>query len=766
MHNTAWDSLEFEKLDFPYNRIESELSGEPRFIRGRNAYVTLGGKLCKRPGNTEIENTFIANKRIDRLWIYETLETPPKVYIVASMFDTLLSVWQMWYIRLSDATPAWTQFTSLRQINASTRPHEAVTSKGLLYVKGYPSAASGEKLGTVIMDGTGGTPIIRFWGLLPPTTPMAVVGAVTKTTATITDTGLTLNVSSDTGFPATPFTIQVEDEQMSVTAGLPGTAWTVTRGFNGTTAAAHDTGEIVLYRNWAASAHQVDVLVGWAYTYAFKTSTGQVSSRAPLETNLDKLPSRTGPFHDLVPKFTCTGDADTTNIPNIIIFRSTDGGGTFFELEEIVNPGAGSFQYLDDSFESGVSGGTFNDPVPDSELDQGTRAPTLVSNGPPPTVIAPEVIGTDTPIASTPPASYSARLWIGIGNILFYSGQEEILLGIPEESWPSGINGNFFRFQYPITNIASTSSALYIFTLQGTYELTGTNKETFNVRPIFENLGAPYGHPRALARYEDNLILLTQDFRIGKIRDSELEVLSDPLFTDLIDTANQGAEFDIKFWGDLEKEWIMVAGHNTDDSELSKQWVFDIKKSKMEQKPFWYIPWHMRISAIASGRIIDNLAQRRFVFAMYDQSGNGSTCLVKIDPTGRTGSDFFVTDQVGFDFDAVTNLFLVPAGNHVNKLRQPGVTPDVYGISLDRLIFAGDTDPNIYYFKDDFWTDPISPVQYEDPARRELSKQYKTLIFGIHEVAQHVAVEILKLASAELFECQNLIIEFAPDKGA
>lgn len=765
MHNSAWDSLLFEKIDFSYNRIESELSGMPRFIRGRNAYVSLGGKLCKRPGSLLVQDTVITGKRIDRLWIYETLESPPKVYVVASMYDTTLLVWQMYYIRLDAVVPVWTQFTSLRQIDASTRPHEAVVSKGLLYVKGYPSSGSGEKLGTVIMDGTGGTVTIKLWGLLPPTVPMAIVGAVTKTTASISDTGLTLTVSSDSGFPAVPFDIQVEDEQMTVTAGLPGTSWTVTRGVNGTVAAEHDAGEIVVYRDWAGSAHQVDVQVGWAYTYAYKTSTGQVSSRAPLETNLDKLPSRTGPFQDLVPKLTLAGNADTTNIPTIIIFRSTDGGGTFFELEEITNTGAGSITYLDDSFESGVSGGTFNDPVPDSELDQGTRAPTLVSNSPPPTVISPAVVGVDTPVASTPLASYSARLWMGIGNILFYSGQEEILLGIPEECWPSGTFGNFFRFQYPITNIAATSSALYVFTLQGSYEVTGTNKETFNVRPIFENLGAPYGHPRALARYEDTLIVLTHDFRIALIKDSQVNVISDPLFTDIVDASNAGAEFEIKFWGDLEKEWVLVSAHNTNNTELSKHWVYDLKKSKMVQDTFWFIPWFIRTTAVASGRINETTAQRRLVFALYNQA-TFETCLTRIDPTGRTGSDFFIDEEVGYDFDAVTNLFLVPSGNHVNKLRQPGITPDVYGVSLDRLVFTGDTDPLIYYFKDDFWTDPISPLQFEDPARRDLSKAYKTMEFGVQEVAQHVAVEITKLSSAELFECQNLQILFAPDKGA
>src|SRR5664280_399333 len=61
-------------------------------------------------------------------------------------------------------------------------------------------------------------------------------GALTKTTSPIT-------VASKVGFPTTfPFTIQVDSEQMSVTASPSGTTWTVTRGANSTTKATHSSG--------------------------------------------------------------------------------------------------------------------------------------------------------------------------------------------------------------------------------------------------------------------------------------------------------------------------------------------------------------------------------------------------------------------------------------------------------------------------------------------------------------------------------------------
>lgn len=764
--NQQLDSIQHEKLDLSYDRSQAELSTDPRFVSGRNTYVTLGGKLCKRLGNTLLNGTNITGKRIDRLWIYETSETPPKVFICASMYDLAMLDWQMYYINMDDVSPTWTQFSNLRAVNQSSRAHEAISSRGLFYVKSYPPSSTGELLGTVLLDGSGVTPTVKPWGLLSPTIPAALAGAVANLTTDITSGAISLVVSTATGFPATPFPIQIGYEELLVTAKV-GTTFTATRGTNGTTAEAHAAGELVVWRDWSASAHQVTVNVTWAYTYAFKSITGQVSDRAPLETNPDKLPSRTGPFQDLIPKFVLQGDSDTTNIPTIVVFRSTDGGGTFFFLEEIPNTGAGPITYQDKSFESGVSGGVFQDPVPDSELDTATKAPTLTLNGPPPTVVSPQVTGVDTPIASTPLASYSGRLWLGLGNIVFYSGDEEITLGIPEECWPSGEFGNFFRLQYPVTNVASTATSLYIFTTQTTYQITGTNKETFNIQPLFESLGAPVGQPRAISRYEDTLIVLTQDYRVVKIRNNQAEVITDKLSTDLVDAVSAGLLIDIKFWGTLEKQWIIVSAHDTTDSSNSRQWIYDIKKSDIVQSPFWFVPWDMRISATTSGNdsTLNPQSGRHFIMAMYNQSGAGSTCLVKLDSTGSTGTDYFVTAETDIGYEVITNVFMVPPGNHVNKLRAPAMTPVVYGLCLDRLLFENDTDPVIQYYLDDLWTFPYEPTNFEPPARRGVSRGYRTMIFGIEKVCQHIAFRISSLPTSDLFECMNFVLAFAPDLG-
>lgn len=75
------------------------------------------------------------------------------------------------------------------------------------------------------------------WGLTgqsTQTTTVATLGTLTGTS------GGTFTVASATGFPASGnYDILIDTEEMTVTAGQGTTTWTVTRGVNNTTAAAH-----------------------------------------------------------------------------------------------------------------------------------------------------------------------------------------------------------------------------------------------------------------------------------------------------------------------------------------------------------------------------------------------------------------------------------------------------------------------------------------------------------------------------------------------
>lgn len=72
-------------------------------------------------------------------------------------------------------------------------------------------------------------------------------GAVeTQLAVSVTDSAVVMQMTSVTGWPAAPFTIVVDadeiTEEVCLVTGLSGTTATVTRGFNGTSAVAHTAG--------------------------------------------------------------------------------------------------------------------------------------------------------------------------------------------------------------------------------------------------------------------------------------------------------------------------------------------------------------------------------------------------------------------------------------------------------------------------------------------------------------------------------------------
>ncbi len=763
--NSQWDDLTFPELSFPYNTIAAGLSDAPRLVEGSlNTAVTLGGTLIKRYGIKGVPSTasLPANARIDRCWVYETMDTPvPNVYIVASVL--VGSVWKLYYCLISSSV-FWTLATAYRGCNLSLQPHEAITARGLLYVKSFP-APGDDLLGTVILDGTGGTMHVRPWGALGPVTPAAIVGVKNNLSAAVISTDTALVYTATSTFPATPFNIIIDYETITVTANNTGTkTLTCLRGAQGTIPASHGAGALILQLPWTASAHPVTINIFWKYSYAYKSITGNVTNRVDIETNPDNLPSVTGPFQNLIPQVTLQGLADTTNFPKIIVFRTTDGGGTFFVLEEITNPGAGAFTYSDDSL---VSAGGSHDPLPDSLLNAVTVAPTLTSNSPPPANLAPKVTGVDGLQPSTPLAYYSSRIWYAIGNVLFYSGDEEITDGIPEECFPSGTLGNFFRYQTPVLNVQSTTNALYVVCSDTIHVITGSTKDTFNSSPVIQAIGAPYNHPRAITRYGENIIFLSNDYRVISASGSSYLPLSDELGTDLQTLVDNGAEVDIKYFADLDKEYAVVAAINKTVPANSTVFIYDIKRSLAgssgaRHNNFWYSPWTTPTTCLAVGRLQNGVNKNSLIFA---QEFSGTSFLGTYDVTGATKTD---TNPSGasintFNMFILTNLFQTPSGNHINALRQPGVTTTVNFIQLDRTKYSSDTDPNVTWYADDLWTTPIALPAPTGPVFRIPSKGYTTLVYAVQTVCQRVALKIQKLASAENFELQNITIIFIPN---
>lgn len=691
--NRAYDSNELQDMALPYAPNAGYLLNKSYYVAGQDCYVTWGGTLKKRLGTQGLGVAPLGGKYPDRLWLYETLEDSPSVFLVGSFQSG--SVWQLYYSKVS-SNGSWTVADERRGSNHSQFPHEGVVRRGKLYIKAFPNATDDPtKLGSIYLDGTGGTMATHDWGVLPP---------------------------------------------------------------QAATALTNPSG-------WTSSAHSVTVNNSWIYTYTYVQVSGQESNQAPLQTNPDADPSSSGPFTNKIPHMTVTGTADTTEYPFINMYRTTDGGGTFFFLKQIANTGAGSIVF-DDKYLASGSGNA--DPLPDSALDTSHQAPSTTSNSPPPAVAPPLVTGTDNIQRSSKVVQYAARIWFAIDEYLFFSANEELNEGVPEESFPSGFAApNYFRMNQGITQLIPTPDGLLVMTRKDSTMIYGTSKATFNPLPFLGDIGAAPNQSRGSCTASEAVAWVTNDFNIAMVRGGNFAMLTRPLGYAIKNAAAAGAQIDMAFWNEGDKEYLIIACERPDDTTQTRWFVYDIDRARRVSDDFWFPPWALRSTCICTGAKSATDTDNRLYVALWD----GTNFLITgVDPQGLVASDPNPSSGVAsaYGWNVTSSLLMVPAGDHVNERRRPILAPVFASFMFNRTLFTGDSDPLVAVYYDDFFTNPQSLPVPNPPPRRPQSTGFKTLVYNIGgaKVAQYVAVKFTGAVDTVQAEVQNIAFNFLPDSGA
>lgn len=325
-----------------------------------------------------------------------------------------------------------------------------------------------------------------------------------------------------------------------------------------------DSAQIVVYSlggpviSVSASAGTMSATVGYQYVFTYGNSnTGHISSPTPVSAS-------TGVFTNKL-KVTITLTASTDpQVNQIHLYRTTDsatglGGQNYFELPTSPYPN---------------SSGNVDDAATDSALNAFSIAPIPTFNDPP------------IPIQGM--VYFSGRIWGFTGNKVWFSGLEEITVGVPEESFPSGVAGNFWAFDQPVKGLGiagiGDGQVIVVFCPGRIYSISGNTLDTFRRSSVSNRRGCR--NLATVTMIGGMCAWLDTANQIWATDGNSLQELSVPIRPDL-DGITQ-ANCSMTFHTDGRFHWLVF-------STGAKLIVYDIDQEQ------WMPPWSFACQYLFSG---------------------------------------------------------------------------------------------------------------------------------------------------------------------
>ena len=253
-------------------------------------------------------------------------------------------------------------------------------------------------------------------------------------------------------------------------------------GINGPTAAPSVT----------SSPGSLSPQFGYKWLYVWRdANTGAVSNPSPL-SNFEPTAASVE-YH-----VTVTGTSQS-RVTNIDIYRTDDGGSTYFYDGTVSNPGPTTAVYVDNN--------------PDTSLVLTQQAPAIGIASPPP--------------AGIQNLAYSqGRLWGNVGGILYFNAGPDALQGIPAEEWPALY---YFIFPQAIVKLVPTPVGLLVWLPSQVWIIRGTSTTTFFPSLWQDRLGiASYN---AIYQDGDTMYAFTTDRQFVKIDQNGLLEMGFPIGT-------------------------------------------------------------------------------------------------------------------------------------------------------------------------------------------------------------------------------------------
>lgn len=200
----------------------------------------------------------------------------------------------------------------------------------------------------------------------------------------------------------------------------------------------------------------MNVYTSWCYCYTYYNSV------TDHESSPSEISACSGVFTNKTVQLSLVQSGDP-QITNMRVYRTPDGGA----------PDPTLMQEIQGSPFPNVTG-TYNDTTLDINLSIRT-APAFLRNDPP------------TPCKGF--VTYGGRIWGLQNNVSYYSGLEEISNGVPEECWPSGLDGNNYPWATEVNAHAALIDGIAVFEAERISKIEGDSLDTFRKYTLLEKRG-------------------------------------------------------------------------------------------------------------------------------------------------------------------------------------------------------------------------------------------------------------------------------------
>lgn len=367
--------------------------------------------------------------------------------------------------------------------------------------------------------------------------------------------------------------------QVELATGSFNPSWLITNpttnsnnGYLGITAAFKSSvGKLVWYNNGPVGLTSTSAL---NYQYGFSyvnTYTGHRSNMSPLSlaTGAQAGVSITVTGSGCPIPTSGTGAAIGTGDPQvdaIEVYRNTDGGGFWYQIPPslmqsrsgTVTDANGTVYLANPGTSASAGTWSFVDTVSDAQLNTQIYAPVAFLNTPP-------------PAGATNLAFFDGRLWMSVGNILYYStGPDDAALlnilqnGVSAESVEPT---NYASFDAPIVRSVPTTIGLFVFTTTDVWVVPGGGLANYVPRKALVDVGL--GNYNSIAIDGSKMMMFTRDRQcltlelntgvseIGFVIGDQLESIINPL-TSYIARHIKGSQDNAFYVGDGSQGWFRL----------------------------------------------------------------------------------------------------------------------------------------------------------------------------------------------------------------